>query len=186
MREQFRFIHVVRGAAALALFVAGCGSDPASRPKAASGRDGTEGGASTQASGASASKGNASSDASSVHIDERIVKACGNIPMAHFAFDSASIQADAASSLDALARCFASGNLAGKGMRLVGHADARGETEYNFGLGHKRASSVASFLGKKGLEASRLQTTSRGELEAAGSDEEGWARDRRVDIFLAD
>ncbi|HVK62839.1 MAG TPA: OmpA family protein [Polyangium sp.] len=187
MRGRFRCIPIVSiTAAALAMLVAGCGSDPASRPKAASGRDGSEAGATAQAAGASASKGGASADASSVHIDDRIVKACGNIPKAHFAFDSSYIQSDAASSLDALARCFSSGNLAGKGMRVVGHADARGETEYNFGLGHKRASTVASFLGKKGVEASRLQTSSRGELEASGGDEEGWARDRRVDIFLAD
>jgi peptidoglycan-associated lipoprotein len=173
--------------AAVLLIIAGCGSDPAKTPKAAAARDGSEGAAPAHAAQASAAKGDTSSPtASSVHIDDRILKACGNIPKAHFTFDSASIQPDAASSLDALARCFSSGPLAGKGMRLVGHADARGETEYNFGLGHKRASSVASFLGKKGVEKSRLEATSKGELDASGTDEDGWARDRRVDVFLAE
>jgi hypothetical protein len=30
-----------------------------------------------------------------------------------------------------------------------------------------------------------METSSRGELDASGSDESGWAADRRVDILLA-
>jgi outer membrane protein OmpA-like peptidoglycan-associated protein len=29
-------------------------------------------------------------------------------------------------------------------------------------------------------------TTSRGELEARGADEDGWARDRRVEVSIVD
>jgi peptidoglycan-associated lipoprotein len=176
---------IVLVVAALALG-AGCGSDPSKTPKTAAGRDGAGGASSAQAARPSGKGDNSSPTTGSVHIDDRIVKACGNIPNAHFAFDSSSIQSDAASSLEALARCFSSGPLAGKGMRLVGHADARGETEYNFGLGQKRAGSVTSFLSKKGVQPSRMETSSKGELAATGTDEEGWARDRRVEVFLAD
>lgn len=187
MQNRSHRIHALLLVSAALVVGAGCGSDQAKTPKAARARDGGDGATSTQAARAPAAKGDTSSPtASSVHIDDRILKACGDIPKAHFAFDSASIQADAASSLDALARCFSSGPLAGKGMRLVGHADARGETEYNFGLGQKRAGSVAGFLGKKGVQKSRLETTSKGELDASGTDEDGWARDRRVDVFLAE
>lgn len=166
----------------------GCGSDPVPK-KAASGNDGNASAAGQgQSSGAKGpGRGDTASEtAGSVRVEDRIVKACGNIPKARFAFDSAAIQGEAATTLSAIAQCFAKGALAGKGMRIVGHADQRGETEYNFGLGHKRANSVAGFIGAKGLERGKLETSSRGELEATGVDEEGWANDRRVDLFVAD
>ncbi|MBW2527257.1 MAG: OmpA family protein [Deltaproteobacteria bacterium] len=114
------------------------------------------------------------------------IQALCDLPTANFGFDSAALDATAKGALDALATCFVSGKAKGKGMRLVGHADPRGETEYNFGLGQKRAASVASYLQGKGVEEARLETSSRGETEATGTDEEGWARDRKVEIFLAE
>jgi peptidoglycan-associated lipoprotein len=122
----------------------------------------------------------------SIHVDDRIMKACGDVPTAHFAFDSAKIQPDAGAVLDAIARCFVSGPLKGHGLKLIGHADPRGEHEYNFGLGQKRAGSVGSYLSSKSLEASRMATSSKGDTDAIGTDEAGWARDRKVDILLAD
>lgn len=123
---------------------------------------------------------------SAVKIDDRILKACGDIPTARFSFDSAEISADAQNALDAVARCFISGPLKGKGLKLIGHADARGETEYNLGLGQKRAGSVGEFLAKKGLSSDRIATSSKGEFEAVGIDEDGWARDRKVEVLLGD
>lgn len=128
----------------------------------------------------------ASPTSGSIHIDDKIVKACGDIPTAHFAFDSSAIGPDASLALDALGRCFVSGPLKGRTLRLVGHADPRGETEYNLGLGQRRAGSVAAFLAGRGLEKARIQTVSKGSLEATGTDEEGFARDRRVDVFLVE
>lgn len=123
---------------------------------------------------------------SSVHIDERILRACGDLPTAHFAFDSANVLPESASALDALARCFVSGPLQGKSLRLVGHADPRGETEYNLGLGHQRAYSVVDILAQRGVPMSRMSTSSKGEFEASGVDEMGWARDRKVEVILVD
>lgn len=122
----------------------------------------------------------------SIHIDDKILKACGDIPTAHFAFDSAAIQSDASAALQALARCFVSGPLKGHSMRLVGHADPRGETEYNVGLGQRRAGSVAEFLAGNGVDRTRMQTLSKGAFEATGTDEAGWARDRKVDVSLVE
>jgi peptidoglycan-associated lipoprotein len=122
----------------------------------------------------------------SVHIDDKILKACGDIPIAHFAFDSARVTPEAASGLDTLARCFATGPLSGRSMRLIGHADPRGETDYNFGLGQRRAGSVESYLGARRLHASQMEASSRGELDATGTDEAGWALDRKVDVLLVD
>jgi peptidoglycan-associated lipoprotein len=165
--------------------VLGCGSEPAPAPKTA---DATDKAAPVAANTAKTSKKDdtRSPTSGSIHIDDKILKACGDLPKAKFAFDSASINAEVANVLDALARCFTTGPLKDKGMKLVGHADSRGETEYNFGLGQQRAGSVVEFLAKKGVGKGRIQSSSHGELDATGEDEEGWARDRKVDIFLAD
>jgi peptidoglycan-associated lipoprotein len=87
--------------------------------------------------------------------------------------------------LNSIATCFETGPGAGKSMKLIGHADPRGETMYNFALGQHRAGSVASYLEHKGLQDGRLSTSSRGAMDATGTDEATWAQDRRVDILLA-
>jgi len=151
--------------------------------------DGAQGGAKGQWMMPGASSPGAdtrSPTAGSIRIDDRILKACGNIPTAHFAFDSSSIGGEAATVLATLARCFVSGPLAGKGLRILGHADPRGGVSYNIALGQQRAGSVATFLQQKGVDEGRMGTLSRGAFEAAGTDEEGWALDRKVEVVLAD
>ena len=69
-------------------------------------------------------------------------------------------------------------------MRLVGHADPRGDEEYNYVLGQRRADNVRSAVVDAGMAAASIAATSRGEDDASGSDEQGWAKDRRVDIVL--
>jgi len=123
--------------------------------------------------------------ASSISIDDAILKACGiAAPKAHFAFDSANVQGQDTSTLDQVARCFISGPLKGRTLKLIGHADPRGETEYNFVLGNSRADAVGGFMRSKGMDNGKIATSSRGELDASGMDEPGWARDRRVDLLL--
>lgn len=126
-----------------------------------------------------------SSHSGVVHISEDIRKACGiSEADAHFAFDSASLAAPERPVLAQLAGCFVSGALKGREMRLVGHADPRGSDDYNMVLGGSRADTVKAFLTMKGVPGQRIATTSRGELDARGSDEPSWAEDRRVDILL--
>ncbi len=121
----------------------------------------------------------------SIVVDPKIAEMC-EIPTAHFDFDSSNLGEEAETALDALAECFTTGPAKGKGMRLVGHADPRGTEEYNMALGSRRAGSVAGYLGGKGLVEDSLETSSKGELEAAGTDEASWAADRKVEIFLAE
>ncbi len=182
MRRSFRGASVpLLGAALCATF--GCSSAP---PKPVE----TAGGAaniSVEVKGTPAARQDTVSPTSgSIHVDDKIMKACGDVPAAHFAFDSAKIQPDAAAVLDAIARCFVGGPLKGRSMKLIGHADPRGEHEYNFGLGQRRAGSVGAYLSGKGLEAARIATSSMGDVGATGTDEQGWARDRKVDVLLAD
>jgi peptidoglycan-associated lipoprotein len=173
-------------AAAMAATIVGCGSDPTPVKTA----DAVASSAAKPPSSAKSAEprlDTKSPTSGSIQIEDRILKACGDIPTARFAFDSASIGPEAQGALDALARCFVSGPLKGsKGLRLIGHADARGETDYNLALGQKRAGSVAEYLATKGLVKSRMETLSKGAFEATGTDEEGWARDRKVDVALAD
>jgi peptidoglycan-associated lipoprotein len=120
-----------------------------------------------------------------VHIASDIRKACGITDAdAHFAFDSASLGETERPVLNQLAKCFVSGPLAGREMRLVGHADPRGPDEYNMVLGGSRADTVKIFLTMKGVQNGRIATTSRGEMEARGTEESSWAEDRRVDVLL--
>lgn len=120
-----------------------------------------------------------------VHIAEDIRKACGiSDADAHFAFDSATLGQTQRPVLTQLANCFVTGPLRGREMRLVGHADPRGPDDYNMVLGGSRADTVKAFLTMKGVPMSRIATTSRGEMEARGTDEASWAEDRRVDVVM--
>ncbi len=124
---------------------------------------------------------------SDVNISDEIKAACGlSDTEAHFAYNSAKLKAEDQGVMKKLAECFTTGKLKGRTMRLVGHADPRGESEYNMVLGGKRADNVAAALKSAGLPAAQATTTSRGEMDASGTDEASWAKDRRVDIFLAD
>jgi peptidoglycan-associated lipoprotein len=123
---------------------------------------------------------------SSISISEDIRKACGiSESEAHFAYDSANVRPDDRSILTKLAACFNTGPLKGKSMRLVGHADPRGNEEYNMALGGRRADNVKNAIANAGLDGSRIATTSRGKMDATGTDEAGWEKDRRVDVMLA-
>lgn len=123
---------------------------------------------------------------SQLNIDPEIRKACGiSDENAYFAFDSANIRPQDREILRQLATCFTSGPLAGRMMGLVGHADPRGDAEYNMLLGERRATNVKSAIGVEGLAADKMDTSSRGEMDATGTDEASWQRDRRVDVVLA-
>lgn len=121
-----------------------------------------------------------------VNISEDIRRACGITDAeAKFDFDSAKIRQGDAPVLDKLVACFTTGPLAGRSMRLVGHADPRGDEEYNLVLGGRRSDAVKGYMTRAGLKDAQAQTTSRGEMDAEGTDESSWARDRRVDVVLA-
>jgi peptidoglycan-associated lipoprotein len=123
--------------------------------------------------------------AANVSISPEILRDC-NIPDsdAYFAFDSSELMSFDHAPLDALATCFTSGPMKGKKLSLVGHADPRGAPDYNVTLGQSRADAVASYLSERGLDKSRVTTTSRGAMDATGRTETGWAHDRRVDVML--
>lgn len=70
-------------------------------------------------------------------------------------------------------------------LLLEGHCDWRGTTEYNIGLGDRRANAVKEFIQTLGISTGRLETLSKGDLDAAeNSSAEAMAKDRRVDFVV--
>ena len=123
----------------------------------------------------------------SVSVSADILSACqmklGNA--SEFGFDDSTLTSADKAALDDVAACFTNGPLQGNGMRIVGRADPRGAAQYNMELGERRAASAGDYLTQKGVDRSRIEQTSRGALDATGTDEVGWANDRRVDITIA-
>ncbi len=111
--------------APLAALAAGCGSDP--QPPANVASDVAPPPVAKTAAPPAPKQDTAKPTSGSIRIDDKILKACGDLPTARFAFDSTAIEGEAAGALDALARCFVSGPLKGKGMKLIGHADPGGD-----------------------------------------------------------
>ncbi len=167
-----------------ALLVAGCSSDPP--PKAPVTTATTTTTTETKTDKKDNPKGPPVTETSSnIHIDDAILKACGiEQANAFFGFDSANIRPEDAKPLDAVAVCFATGPLKGKMLKLVGHADPRGDGDYNFALGQSRADSIMKYIAGKGLDKAQMTSTSRGAMDATGTDEPSWAKDRRVDLLL--
>jgi len=64
---------------------------------------------------------------------------------------------------------------------LTGTCDPRGTEEYNLALGERRAQSAQQYLKSLGVTG-EITVSSMGEELATGTDESGWARDRRVDF----
>jgi len=121
---------------------------------------------------------------SGLGIDDDILRLCPDVSPLKFAYDSARVKDEFRDTLVALARCMNEGGLAGRSILMVGHADPRGEEDYNMALGGRRAESVRTAMQVLGVAPSRMDVTSRGDLEARGVDEATWAKDRRVDIKL--
>ncbi len=123
--------------------------------------------------------------ASNVSISDEIRSKCG-IPDAdaYFAFDSSRLTKNDRNPLDLVARCFTTGPLRGHSVKLVGRADPRGTADYNFTLGQGRADSVSEYLASKGVDKGKAQATSRGAMDATGTNETTWQRDRRVDVLV--
>jgi peptidoglycan-associated lipoprotein len=120
-----------------------------------------------------------------IAISDEIRTKCGiSDADAYFPFDSAHVTSNDHTPLDQVARCFTTGPLKGRVVKLVGRADARGESDYNITLGQSRADAVGSYLSIRGMDKSKAQSTSRGAMDASGTDERGWQRDRRVDVML--
>ena len=71
-------------------------------------------------------------------------------------------------------------------IRVEGHADERGSTEYNLALSEKRAAAVKRYLTDLGVDAARIETLAFGEERPLvdGHDESAWSQNRRGDLVV--
>jgi peptidoglycan-associated lipoprotein len=108
--------------------------------------------------------------------------ALGSQRVIYFDFDSSDIRNDFVDVIAAHGR-FLAGNASVR-VRLEGHGDERGSREYNIGLAERRAQTVKRALALQGVQESQIATVSYGEERpaAAGSDENAYSRNRRVEI----
>ena len=104
--------------------------------------------------------------------------------MVYFDYDMSEIRSDAERILSQKADILRGSPAVS--LRIEGHADERGSTEYNLALGSRRAESVRQFLTNFGLDASRFSTVSYGEErpQVAESSESAWARNRRAQFAI--
>ena len=125
-------------------------------------------------------------DTSAVTTDETAIQGpTGELlskRIVYFDFDRADIRADSQTVVSAHAAFLAKNpNIK---VRLEGHADERGSREYNIGLGERRGQAVRRALLLSGVAEVQLSTVSYGEERpaAAGSDEQAYGLNRRVEI----
>jgi peptidoglycan-associated lipoprotein len=102
-----------------------------------------------------------------------------------FQYDSDEITADAGRKLASKAAVLRANP--GVRLRIEGHCDQRGSTEYNLALGQRRAEAVRAYLVNLGIDESRLSTLSYGKERplVEGEDEDSFARNRRAEFTLA-
>jgi peptidoglycan-associated lipoprotein len=101
-----------------------------------------------------------------------------------FEFDSDDITGQAEEKLRAKAEILRANP--GLRLRIEGHADQRGSTEYNLALGQRRAESVRAWLSAYGIDETRLTTLSYGKerLLDEGNDDAAYARNRRAEFVI--
>ena len=97
----------------------------------------------------------------------------------YFDFNESGLSNEATQAIDSNAACI---KHAGRTVQLIGRSDPRGTEEYNLALSERRAQEVKKRLTRLGVEDSRMRVLPKGELDAKGTEEAGWAQDRRVDF----
>lgn len=75
---------------------------------------------------------------------------------------------------------------AGVRVRIAGHCDDRGSDEYNIALGRRRAEAAKRYLTDRGIDASRVETTTFGRErpKVQGSGEDAWSQNRRDEFEI--
>lgn len=101
----------------------------------------------------------------------------------YFDFDQSGIKASERVKLDA-AIMYLDAN-PNHSLLLEGHCDWRGTGDYNLGLGDRRAGAAQEYLETAGVSGARLETSSKGDLEAIeGGEATQMSQDRRVELVI--
>lgn len=105
-----------------------------------------------------------------------------SLKIVYFEFNEATLTSQTRQLLADNARCIESRGL--RRVRLEGHADERGSTDYNLSLGQRRAEAVRAYMVNLGIANDELVPVSYGEERPAesGFGENSWSRNRRVEF----
>ncbi len=103
----------------------------------------------------------------------------------YFDLDKAGLSSVAQNTLNGAVGCYQGGDGA---IKIEGHADERGTTDYNLALGQRRADSVKRHLAGQGVSTRRIQTLSYGEERPTSPEhtEAAWAANRRAEIHASE
>jgi peptidoglycan-associated lipoprotein len=107
-----------------------------------------------------------------------------NVKDAFFDFNKSDIRADAREALLKTAEFLRS--YPQIRVSIEGHCDERGSTEYNLGLGQRRAQAARDYLVSLGIPAERMETVSWGKERpfCQQSSEECWQQNRRAHFVM--
>lgn len=102
----------------------------------------------------------------------------------NFDFDKSDLRDDAKAALDAKIPILMANS--GVTIRISGHADERGSSEYNLALGQRRAAAAKRYLVERGIAEGRIETISQGEERplCTESSENCWAQNRRDEFEI--
>lgn len=107
----------------------------------------------------------------------------GLLEPVYFDFDQSAIKASERSKL-AAAYDYLQQNPQHR-LLLEGYCDWKGTSEYNLGLGERRAGAAKQYITTLGLSPDRAETSSKGDLEAIeNANESQMAMDRRVELVI--
>jgi len=108
-----------------------------------------------------------------------------NVKDAFFDFNKADIREDARQALTRTAEFLRS--YPQVKVTIEGHCDERGSTEYNLGLGERRAQAAKNYLISLGIKPDRMDTVSWGKERPFCTEhtEECWQQNRRAHFVMA-
>lgn len=124
--------------------------------------------------------GSSSISRGALTVDVGAVMSC-DPAIVYFETDSSTVKDEGKRVLESRAGCYAKSTAT---VRVDGHCDERGTTDYNLALGERRAKAVKTLLTGAGVPADRITTTSYGEEQPVdpGHDESAWNKNRRAEV----
>ena len=119
-----------------------------------------------------------------VELDKALSKL--NDVRVFFEFDSATLTKEASDRLADVGEVLA--RHPELDVKIEGHADERGSSQYNLALGQKRAESTKKYLAQLGVKAEQIKAISFGAEKPLdpGHDEESWKKNRRAEVQATD
>lgn len=118
-----------------------------------------------------------------MRLDGNVVGS-GQFEPVYFEYDSPRLNPAEQTKIDAVVACLQQNPT--YAVIIEGHCDERGSNEYNLALGERRAQAVRAAVISAGIDATRVQTSSRGEESPAamGHDDASWSLNRRAEFVF--